>query len=275
MSPFFGELIGTMILIILGGGVCAGASLKKSYSNSPGWIVITMGWGMAVAMAVFAVGKFSGAHLNPAVTIGLASVGEFPWKDVPSYISAQLLGAIIGATFVWVFYFPHWKETEDPATKLGVFSTGPAIKNTGANFISEAMGTFFLVFGIMAIGANKFADGLNPLIVGFFILAIGLSLGGTTGYAINPARDLGPRIAHAILPIHGKGGSNWGYAWIPVVAPIIGGVAGAKFYKIATSGNQTLTIIVLAVFFLVAIIVGKMASSTEVNSQVLRQKKAG
>ncbi|NEW08085.1 aquaporin family protein [Paenibacillus sp. SYP-B3998] len=274
MSPFFGELIGTMILIILGGGVCAGASLKKSYSNSPGWIVITMGWGMAVAFAAFAVGKISGAHLNPALTIALASIGEFPWKDVPSYITAQLLGAFVGATFVWVFYFPHWKATEDPATKLGVFATGPAIKNTGANFISEALGTFFLVFGILAIGANKFADGLNPLIVGFFILAIGLSLGGTTGYAINPARDLGPRIAHAILPIHGKGHSNWGYAWIPVIAPIVGGVAGAQFYRVATSGNQTLTIVILAVFFLVAIVVGKISSS-QVVEPALKQKKVG
>lgn len=232
MSQFMGELIGTMILIIFGGGVCAGCTLNKSKSQSSGWIVIITGWGLGVAMAVYAVGAISGAHLNPAVTIGLASIGKFPWAQVPSYIIAQMIGAIIGAAIVWLAYLPHWAETENKAAKLGVFSTAPAIRNTAANFLCEAIGTAMLVLGILAIGANKIADGLNPFIVGTLIMAIGLSLGGPTGYAINPARDLGPRIAHAILPIAGKGDSDWGYSWVPVVGDIIGGVVGAFFFKI-------------------------------------------
>lgn len=232
MSQFMGELIGTMILIIFGGGVCAGCTLNKSKSQSSGWIVIIMGWGLAVAMGAYAVGRISGAHMNPAVTIALASIGSFPWAKVPLYIVAQMIGAILGATIVWLAYLPHWAETENKAAKLGVFSTAPAIRSTGANLLCEAIGTAVLVLGILAIGANKFTDGLNPLIVGTLIMAIGLSLGGPTGYAINPARDLGPRIAHAILPIAGKGDSDWKYSWIPVVGPIIGGVVGAFFFKI-------------------------------------------
>ncbi|MGE5631318.1 MAG: MIP/aquaporin family protein [Caulobacteraceae bacterium] len=232
MSHFMGELIGTMILIIFGGGVCAGCTLNKSKSQNSGWIVIIMGWGLAVAMAVYAVGRISGAHLNPAVTIALATIGSFPWAEVPSYIIAQMLGAIIGAAIVWLAYLPHWAATENKPAKLGVFSTAPAIKSNGANILCEAIGTAVLVLGILAIGANKIADGLNPFLVGTLIMAIGLSLGGPTGYAINPARDLGPRIAHAILPIAGKGDSDWGYSWIPVVGPIIGGVVGAFFFKI-------------------------------------------
>ncbi|MBN6187482.1 aquaporin family protein [Aneurinibacillus sp. BA2021] len=230
MSPFLGEIIGTMILIILGDGVVGGVVLKKTKAHDSGWIVITLGWGLAVAMAAYAVGGISGAHLNPAVTIGLAVAGKFPWSDVPMYILAQLIGAFLGAVIVWLHYLPHWKATEDPAAKLAVFATDPAIPHTASNIISEMIGTFILVLGILAIGANRFADGLNPFIVGLLIVSIGLSLGGTTGYAINPARDLGPRIAHAVLPIAGKGSSNWGYAWIPIVGPIIGGVLGAWFY---------------------------------------------
>lgn len=230
MTPFLAEIIGTMLLIIFGGGVVAGVVLKKSKAENSGWIVITVGWGLAVALAVYATGNFSGAHLNPAVTIGLASIGQFPWADVPGYIVAQFIGAIIGAAVVWLHYLPHWEATDDQAAKLAVFSTGPAIRHTFGNLISEIIGTFILVLGILAIGANQLADGLNPLLVGLLIVAIGVSLGGTTGYAINPARDLGPRIAHAILPIAGKGSSDWGYAWIPVVGPIIGGVLGALFY---------------------------------------------
>ncbi|MBM7702752.1 MIP/aquaporin family protein [Metabacillus iocasae] len=233
MNAFWGEVVGTMILIVLGAGVCAGVSLKKSYAANSGWIVITMGWGLGVAMAVYAVGTISGAHLNPAVTVGLAFTGDFAWADVPMYIAAQFLGAMIGSALIYLHYLPHWKATEDPATKLGVFSTGPAIANPFANLLSETIGTFILVLGILAIGANEFTEGLNPLIVGFLIVSIGLSLGGTTGYAINPARDLGPRIAHALLPIPGKGGSNWSYAWIPVVGPILGGSLGAVFYQFA------------------------------------------
>jgi glycerol uptake facilitator protein len=230
MSAFLAEVIGTAILIILGDGVVAGVVLNKSKAQNSGWIVITLGWGLAVAVAVYAVGQFSGAHLNPAVTIGLAAAGKFAWSNVPAYIAAQFIGAFIGAVVVYLHYHPHWKATDDQATKLAVFCTAPGIRSTGANLLSEIIGTFILVFGILSIGANKFADGLNPLIVGFLIIAIGLSLGGTTGYAINPARDLGPRIAHAVLPIAGKGGSDWGYAWIPVVGPIVGGVLAALFY---------------------------------------------
>ncbi|WP_226036276.1 MIP/aquaporin family protein [Aquibacillus saliphilus] len=231
MSEFLAELIGTMIVVIFGGGVVAGVVLKKSKAEGAGWIVITLGWGLAVTMAVYAVGQFSGAHVNPAVTLGFASVGDFPWSKVPLYVTAQLVGAFIGGVIVFLNYLPHWKETKDTSAKLAVFSTEPAVRSPFSNLISELIGTFVLVMGLMFIGANEFTEGLNPLIVGALIVAIGMSLGGTTGYAINPARDLGPRIVHALLPIPGKGGSDWGYSWIPVVGPIFGGVYGAVFYK--------------------------------------------
>lgn len=230
MSSFLGEIIGTMILIILGDGVVGGVVLNKSKAQNSGWIVITFGWGLAVTMAIYAVGGISGAHINPAVTLALASAGEFPWEDVPMYIIAQMTGAFIGAVIVYLHYLPHWRATENPDLKLAVFSTAPAIRNNTSNLVSEIIGTFILVLGIMAIGANEFTEGLNPLIIGFLILSIGLSLGGTTGYAINPARDLGPRIAHFLLPIHGKRDSDWSYAWIPVVGPILGGIYGSHFY---------------------------------------------
>jgi glycerol uptake facilitator protein len=185
---------------------------------------------MAVAVAVYCVGQFSGAHINPAVTIGFAITGQFDWAMVPGYIIAQFLGAFVGAVIVYLAYLPHWAETADPGLKLGVFSTAPAIYNTPANIITEVIGTFVLVFGVFGIIANDLAGGLAPLLIGLLVLGIGLSLGGPTGYAINPARDLGPRIAHAVLPIAGKGGSDWGYAWIPVVAPIVGGILGAVAY---------------------------------------------
>lgn len=256
MTAFWGEVVGTMILILLGGGVCAGVSLKKSLSQSSGWIVITLGWGLAVAMAAYAVGSISGAHLNPALTIALAFTGAFPWADVPSYIVAQMIGAFLGAVLVYFHYFPHWRATDDPGTKLGVFSTGPAIPHTFSNLISEMIGTFVLVLGILAIGANKFADGLNPFIVGFLIVSIGLSLGGTTGYAINPARDLGPRIAHFLLPIPGKGSSNWGYAWIPVVGPILGGSFGGVFYQAVFQGKLTASFWTVLIAIVVVLFLG-------------------
>lgn len=231
MSTFLAEFFGTMVLIILGGGVCAGVALKKTFSQASGWIVITLGWALAVTLAVYAVGSISGAHINPAVTLSLAAVGEFEWALVPSYLLAQMLGAMVGATVVWLHYLPHWRATEDPGTKLGVFSTGPAMPSPWANLLSETIGTFVLIAGLLFIGANEFTEGLNPLIVGALIAAIGISLGGTTGYAINPARDLGPRIAHAILPISGKGSSNWSYAPIPIVGPILGGLLGATMYQ--------------------------------------------
>ncbi|ETI67238.1 MIP/aquaporin family protein [Neobacillus vireti] len=242
MTAFWGELIGTAILITLGAGVCAGVNLKKTLSNSSGWVIITFGWGLAVAVAAYSVGKFSGAHLNPALTVALAFTGDLPWKEVPTYIIGQVLGAMIGATVVYFHYLPHWRATDDPGAKLGTFATGPAIPYTMANLISEMIGTFVLVLGILAIGANKFTDGLNPLIVGFLIVSIGMSLGGTTGYAINPARDFGPRLAHALLPIPGKGSSNWGYAWIPVVGPMLGGSLGGLFYKTVFLGKTDVNI---------------------------------
>lgn len=223
--------MGTALLVLLGNGVVAGVVLRGTKNENAGWLVITIGWALAVAFAVYAVGHISGAHLNPAVSIALAAMGKFDWALVPGYIAAQMVGAIVGATLVWVHYLPHWEKTEDPAAKLAVFCTAPAVRHTKANFISEFIGTFVLLFGLSALGANHFADGLNPLAVGALVLAIGHSLGGTTGYAINPARDLGPRIAHAMLPVHGKGGSDWGYAWIPVLAPIFGGICGAWAYS--------------------------------------------
>jgi glycerol uptake facilitator protein len=230
MQAYLGEFIGTMLLIILGDGVVAGVLLRNSKAENSGWIVITLGWGMAVAVAVYCVGPFSGAHINPAVTLGFAISGQFDWALVPGYIISQFLGAFTGAVIVYLAYLPHWSETADPGLKLGVFSTAPAIYNTPANIITEIVGTFVLVFGVFGIIANDLAGGLAPLLIGLLVLGIGLSLGGPTGYAINPARDLGPRIAHAVLPIAGKGGSDWGYAWIPVVAPIVGGILGAVAY---------------------------------------------
>jgi glycerol uptake facilitator protein len=244
MQVYLAEFIGTMILILLGDGVVAGVLLRNSKAENSGWIVITLGWGMAVAMAVYSVGWISGAHINPAVTIGVATIGLLEWAQVPGYIIAQILGAFVGAVLVWLAYLPHWEETADPGLKLGVFSTAPAIRNTVANLVTEIIGTAMLVFGVVAIlntftaGGEELAwGGLFPLLIGLLVLAIGLSLGGPTGYAINPARDLGPRIAHAVLPITGKGGSDWGYSWIPVVGPIIGGIIGATLYNILGFGG--------------------------------------
>jgi glycerol uptake facilitator protein len=244
MQPLLAEVVGTLLLVLLGDGVVANVVLNRTKGQNGGWIVITVGWGVAVAMAVYAVGRISGAHLNPAVTVGLAAIGSFNWSQVPGYIAAQMVGAFLGGILVWVMYLPHWAATSDPGAKLAVFSTGPAIRHSAANFISELIGTAVLLFGILAIAANAetvskpgdvdlsfvFSRGLQPLLVGVLVLGIGLSLGGTTGYAINPARDLGPRLAHALLPIAGKGSSDWEYAWIPVVAPLVGGVAGAGLY---------------------------------------------
>ncbi|MBF8153433.1 aquaporin family protein [Exiguobacterium sp. TBG-PICH-001] len=231
MNNFVLEMIGTMILILLGDGVVAGVVLKKTKSENSGWIVITFAWGLAVMTAAFVAAE-SGAHLNPALTIALALNSDLPWADVPIYIAGQLVGAFIGAILVWLHYMKHFEATDDQAAKLGVFATGPAIRHTPSNLISEIIGTFVLVFGILALGLTTFGDGLKPLIVGLLVVVIGLSLGGTTGYAINPARDLGPRIAHAILPIPNKGSSDWGYSWIPVIGPIIGGAIAVFIYQL-------------------------------------------
>ena len=229
MSIFGAEVIGTALLILLGNGVVAGVLLNLSKAQNGGWIVITWGWGLGVAMAVFAVGQFSGAHINPAVTIGFAVEGRTEWGDVPEYLAGEFVGAFIGATLVWLAYLDHWRETEDPGLKLACYSTAPAIRNPVANLITEIIGTFVLVFVIMAIFADEATAGtaLGGLLVGLLVLGIGLSLGGPTGYAINPARDLGPRIMHAILPIAGKGSSDWSYSWVPVVGPITGGILAA------------------------------------------------
>lgn len=238
MHPFLAELLGTMLLIILGDGVVANVVLNKTKGQNGGWIVITAGWAFAVTLAVYAVGTFSGAHLNPAVTIGLAAIGKLAWSEVPVYIAAQLLGAMLGATIVWLAYLPHWAATDNKGSKLAVFCTAPAIRDRNANLITEIIGTFVLVLGVLVVLTPKNLNpvhgwdvGFGPFLVGIIVWAIGLSLGGPTGYAINPARDLGPRIAHALLPIAGKGKSDWDYAWIPVAGPIAGGLIAAFLYK--------------------------------------------
>jgi glycerol uptake facilitator protein len=235
-----GEIIGTMLLILFGDGVVANVVLAKTKGNSSGWIVITTGWALAVFVAVFAVGSVSGAHLNPAVTIGLAVSGGTEWGQVPIYIIGQMVGAFIGAVLVYLHHYPHWSETKDAGLKLAVFSTGPAIRNVTWNLVSEIIGTFALVFGVLTISGASMESGgttvaislgaLGAIPVAFLVWVIGLALGGTTGYAINPARDLGPRIAHFLLPIPGIGDSYWGYSWIPVVGPIIGAIIAAVLH---------------------------------------------
>jgi glycerol uptake facilitator protein len=238
MKPYVAEAIGTMLLVTLGDGVVANVLLNKSKGQGGGWIVITAGWGFAVMAGAYSVATISGAHLNPAVTLGLAAIGKFAWADVAVYIAAQMVGAFLGAILVWLAYLPHWGITEDKAAVRGVFCTAPAVRKPASNFLTEAIGTFVLVVGVLAIPSTRnlientgFGTALGPLLVGFLIWSIGLSLGGPTGYAINPARDLGPRLAHFVLPIPGKIDSDWGYAWVPVLGPMIGGVAGALFYK--------------------------------------------
>ncbi len=230
MNPYIGELIGTFILMILGNGVNANVSLKNTFGNSSGWIVITLGWGLAVFTAVFIAGSSSGAHINPAVTIGLAMAGKFSWSMVPGYVGMQLLGAFLGAWGAYLQYRPHFKATQDVDAKLGLFCTGPAIKSTLDNFISEVLGTFVLVFGVFFLVSGDGLGSLSALPVALLVVVIGMSLGGSTGYAINPARDLGPRIFHALAPISGKRDSNWGYAWVPVLGPIVGACLAAVLY---------------------------------------------
>lgn len=242
MTPLLGEFVGTALLIVLGDGVVANVLLARSKGQAGGWIVITAGWALAVFLAVAAVARVSGAHLNPAVSVGLAVSGVFPWAQVPGYCLAQLLGALFGAVIVWLAYLPHWRVTDDGELKRAVFCTAPAIRNAPANFVCEVIGTFVLMFGILAMkgaferdmtGAAVPMDlgALGAVPVALLVWAIGLSLGGPTGYAINPARDLGPRLAHALLPIPGKAGSDWGYAGIPVLAPLVGAALAALTYR--------------------------------------------
>jgi glycerol uptake facilitator protein len=238
MSPFIAELIGTMLLILLGDGVVANVLLNDTKGNSSGWMVITTAWGLAVFVGVVVAGPYSGAHLNPAVTIGLAIAGKFTWGSVLPYIVAQMLGAFLGAFFVWVMYYDHFEKTNNPGAILAVFCTGPAIRNYVSNIASEIIGAFVLIFTVFYISGaqiipSKIPIGLGSvgaLPVALLVWVIGLSLGGTTGYAINPARDLGPRMAHFILPIKNKGTSDWQYAWIPVLGPIAGATIAAILY---------------------------------------------
>lgn len=229
------EFIGTVILVLFGDGVVASNVLKKSKGENGGWVVVTLAWGLAVMLGVFISGPYSGAHLNPAVTLGLAAAGTFSWSLVVPYIVAQMLGGFVGAVLVYLFYKDHYDATDDPAAKLATFCTSPAIRNYGRNLFSEILGTFVLVFVILAlsIGENTPEVGMGALgafPVAMLIVALGMSLGGTTGYAINPARDLAPRLAHAVLPIKGKGSNDWAYSWVPVVGPIIGGFIAAALY---------------------------------------------
>ena len=232
MTPFLSELTGTGLLIILGNGVVANVILNKTKGQSSGWIVIAFGWAMAVFVGVYSA-TASGGHLNPAVTLALAALGKFAWADVPMYILAQMLGAMIGSFFVWVVYRPHFEATREPITMLAVFSTIPAIRSTVDNLLSEIIATFVLILGVLFLTASKNSLGsMDALPVALLVLSIGLSLGGSTGYAINPARDLGPRIMHAILPIKGKGSSDWNYCWIAVVGPVIGAFIAALFFNL-------------------------------------------
>jgi glycerol uptake facilitator protein len=254
MSVYLAEFVGTFILILLGGGVVAGVVLKGGKAENAGWYTIAIAWGLAVTFAIYAVGNISGAHINPAVSISLAFADEFPWAKVPGYILAQIAGAFTAAVCVWVFYIPFWSKTEDKASKLGVFSTIPAIRSGIHNFVSEMVATAVLIFGLLFIGANEFTEGLNPLVVGALIAVIGFSLGGTTGFAINPARDLGPRIAHFMLPIHEKGSSDWRYAPIPVFGPLLGGLLGAALYKLIYEGTGLIlhwVVIALAIIIMI------------------------
>jgi glycerol uptake facilitator protein len=245
MNPYIAEFIGTSLLVLFGVGVCANVSLKNSYGFNGGWVVISFGWGFAVFIAVIVAAPFSGAHINPAVSVGLAAAGKFPWSEVTPYILAQLAGGITGASLAWFLYSDQYNQETDAATILGTFSTGPAIKNLPKNFYSEALGTFVLIFVVLYISDAQIISGelvntkiglgsIGALPVALLVVAIGMSLGGTTGYAINPARDLGPRITHALVPIKMKGKSNWSYAWVPVVGPLIGALLAAAIYAIVS-----------------------------------------
>jgi len=232
MTPFLGEIIGTALLILLGDGVVANVVLKGTKGSNSGWIVVTFGWAMAVFVGVFVSASASGAHLNPAVTVALATAGKFDWHLVPMYVLAQMLGACLGAFLVWVHYKSHFDVTENQDSKLAVFCTAPAIRATGLNLVSEIIGTAVLAYAVLNITSPDGGLGsLDALPVALVVFAIGLSLGGTTGYAINPARDLGPRLMHALLPLPNKRDSDWTYAWIPVTGPIIGGILGALIFR--------------------------------------------
>lgn len=236
MSPMVAEFIGSVVLLLLGGGVVANVVLAKTKGSGSGWIVITTGWALAVFSGVALVGDVSGAHLNPAVTVGLAVAGKFAWAKVPAYVIAQMAGAMVGAGLVWMMHRPHFQATTDPDAKLGVFATGPAIRSIPENLLSEILGTCVLVLAaLMMASSDEGLGAVKAIPIALIVFAVGVSLGGTTGYAINPTRDLGPRIMHFLLPIPGKRDSDWGYAWIPVVGPIVGAVLAAVIYSAIAS----------------------------------------
>ncbi|BDR60586.1 MIP/aquaporin family protein [Lactobacillus xylocopicola] len=229
-----GEFFGTIILILLGDGACASVNLNKSKAKASGWIVISLGWGFAVTFGVYCVSWLSPGHFNPAVTLGMAIAHKTAWSAVLPYMLAQVAGGFVGGILVWLTYYPHWAETDDQSAILGTFATVPAIRNYLWNFVTELMATFVLVYGLLAMSKTPFAPGLNPLLAGFLIAAVLLSLGGPTGAAMNPARDLGPRLAHQFMPIANKGDSDWAYSWVPIVAPLAGGtIAGLLFTVLA------------------------------------------
>ncbi len=241
MNPILAEYLGTFVLILMGSGVCANSSLNDTFAKGADWVLITLGWGLGVYLGVIIAGPSSGAHLNPAVTIGLAVAGKFAWADAPLYILAQLLGAMTGAFLTWLLYSDHYNRTESAGTIKGTFCTSPAIQNLPKNVLSEVVGTFVLIFVVLFIAGPEFKiagivdvkmglGSVGALPVALLVVAIGMSLGGLTGYAINPARDLGPRIIHALVPIKHKGSSDWGYAWVPVIGPILGAVIAGLLY---------------------------------------------
>lgn len=281
ISPYLAEFLGTMIMVTIGCGVIATVELRRSKGHGDNFFTIAFGWGFAVAFGVYASHHYSGGHLNPAVSIGLAAYGEFEWAKVPGYIISQLLGAMAGATMVFLNYLPHWKATADHKIKLGVFATVPAIHNYFTNALSEIIGTFLLVFSALYVGVNftptlegsalalDLNDVLKPLAFGFMVTVLVIGLGGQTGFALNPARDLGPRIMHALLPIHDKGRSRWFYAWVPVCAPIAGGMMGGSFFKLYYDGQFSIFQVIS-----IALVLGVLAFGLWANTHMYRSKSA-
>lgn len=263
MNVFLAEFIGVTILIFLGCGILAGNSLKKSGTFKIGSVAINLAWGFAVAMAVYAVGDISGAHLNPAITIAKALIGDFQWRLVPGYILAQVLGAMFGSLLVYIQFLPHWDKTEDAEVKLSIFATAPAIKNNITNFISEYLITFVLVFLIFTLDRNEFSVGIKPLVIGGLIFSLGVCFGGVTGAALNPARDFGPRLAHFLLPIPGKGTSNFKYSWIPIIAPIMGGCTGAIANLAVYEGIVNIKLYVMLISTIVVLFIIKMVEQSK------------
>lgn len=270
MSAYLAEFLGTFFLILIGGGVVAGVVLKDSKSFGAGWNTIVVSWGLAVTFAIYGVGSISGAHINPAVTLGFSFVGEFPWAKVPGYILSQIAGAFCGACVVWIFYMPMWSKTDDQVAKLATFATVPAVRSYVHNLISEIIATAVLIFSLLFIGTTKFTEGLNPLVVGALIMVIGFALGGTTGFAINPARDFGPRLAHFLLPIIGKGTSDWKYAFVPILGPILGSFLGASCYQLLYKNDLQIRYGII-----IAIVAGILIAAMVNNIQSQKNKHYG